>query len=60
MELDVSNLINKAQDLLHDGMMSFARKGTVKIQEFTADNGDKYLMELTMTFMPPEDATEKD
>lgn len=46
--LDITNLIQRAEEMVYDGRIENAHSGEITIQEFTSDSGDKYKLKLVM------------
>ncbi len=48
MEIDITKLIEVTQELVHNGMMSMAAKGTMPVQDLEDENGNKFKLSVTM------------
>lgn len=44
--LDLSNLLSKAEDMVHDGKLDMADNCTIPIQEIELDNGAQFKITL--------------
>lgn len=49
MEIDLTLLITKASNLVHDGMMDMAARGEVPVQELYDEEGRKYQLSVVLT-----------
>lgn len=49
--LDINRLIEVTQDLVHDGMMTFAAEGRKRVQEIRVGDTD-FVLEVVMRVKP--------
>ena len=50
-ELDINKLIEETQTLCHDGKIDGAAMGQRNVQVMETENGDKYQLTVTLTYI---------
>jgi hypothetical protein len=50
-KIDISNLLQLAEELVYDGKIEFAESCEIPVQILESDNGDKYQLKLVMNLI---------